>query len=314
MEQKDIVNKITQMLISGEIAPWKAEDTAEELGLSVPDNFTAAAEARRSFVEHKTGHNFNHLVMPEKPYHTAFRCPKDNSLWTLAAEATHRQCSLCGSELKLLPEEERHKQLVNTYIGGVEDYCSYSGQVEVSGDVSKTFQILLCWGPGVGHMGIGVGCYKLNKFGPIEVKVSDWGMACRNLAFVFDTETEREKARNLIQQNLGNIIPKITEKHLADWNGEIDYVDFLYKQHHRDRILHCCFYSRFDNHRGHGQTSHATGMAKLMIDELFRQNNIPCRLSIVAMGRDGDLKPSPRNRRGRYVSAQQVIPVVEYEK
>jgi hypothetical protein len=32
------------------------------------------------------------------------------------------------------------------------------------------------------------------------------------------------------------------------------------------------------------------------------------------MGRDGDLKPSPRNRRGRYVSAQQIIPVEEFEK
>ena len=32
------------------------------------------------------------------------------------------------------------------------------------------------------------------------------------------------------------------------------------------------------------------------------------------MGLDGDLKPSPRNRRGRYVSAQQRIPVKDYEK
>ncbi len=314
MEQKDVVKKITELLIKGEIAPWKAEDTAVDLGLAVPDSITAAVAARRSFVEHKTGHRFHHLTMPEKPYHVAFRCPNDHTLWTLAAEDTLLECSLCGSELAVLPEDERHKPLVNTYIGGVEDYCSYSGQVTVTGDVDKTFQILLCWGPGVGHMGIGVGCYKLNKFGPIEVKVSDWGMACRNLSFVFDSEADREKARNLIQQNLNDIIPKITEKHLADWNGEIDYVDFLYKQHHADRILHCCFYSRFDNHRGHGQTSHAAGMAKLMIDDLFRKNSIPCRLSVVGMGRDGDLKPSPRNRRGRYVSAQQTIPVAAYEK
>lgn len=32
------------------------------------------------------------------------------------------------------------------------------------------------------------------------------------------------------------------------------------------------------------------------------------------MGRDGDVKPSTRNRRGRYVSAQQSIPIKEYEK
>ncbi len=314
MEHKDVVKKVTEMLVNGDITPWNAEEAAAEQGLAVPENITAGVEARRAFVAHKTGHELHHLVMPEKPYHVAYRCPKDNTLWTLAEGDIYTKCTLCGSDLKILPEDERHKPLVNSYIGGVEDYCSYSGQVSVSGDVEKTFQILLCWGPGVGHMGIGSGCYKLNKFGPLEIKVSDWGMACRNLAFVFDAETDREKARNLIQQNLDNIIPKITEKHLADWNGEIDYVDFLYKQHHADRILHCCFYSRFDNHRGHGQTSHATGMAKLLIDDLFKQNNIPCRLSVVGMGRDGDLKPSPRNRRGRYVSAQQTIPVAEYEK
>ena len=32
------------------------------------------------------------------------------------------------------------------------------------------------------------------------------------------------------------------------------------------------------------------------------------------MGFDGDLKPSPRNRRGRYVSAQVKVPITAYEK
>ncbi|RLC32767.1 MAG: hypothetical protein DRH32_02370 [Deltaproteobacteria bacterium] len=314
MDRESVVKKVEDMLVAGEITPWKAEAAAADHGIPAPENITVGVEARRRFVEHKTGHSFHHLVMPDKPYHVAFRCPRDNTLWTLAAEDTDQHCSLCGSELSMLPEEERYKPLVNSYIGGVEDYCSYSGQVSVCGDVEKTFQILLCWGPGVGHMGIGAGCYKLNKYGPVEVCVSDWGRACRNLSFVFDTEEQREKARFLIQDNLDSIISQITQKHLSDWNGEIEYVDFLYKQHHRDRILHCCFYSRFDNHRGHGQTSHAVGMAKLIIDDLFRSNNIPCRLSVVGMGRDGDLKPSPRNRRGRYVSAQQAIPVAEYEK
>jgi len=159
-----------------------------------------------------------------------------------------------------------------------------------------------------------VGCFKLNKYGPVEIKVSDWGLAARNLSFVFDSETVRAKARELIQQKLPDIIPRITAEHLADWNGEVDQVDFLYKQHHGDRIFHCCFYTKLDNHRGHGQTSHATGMARTIIDELFKQNSLNCRLSVIGMGRDGDLKPSPRNRRGRYVSAQQTIPVAEYEK
>ena len=252
--------------------------------------------------------------MPEKPYHVAYKCPQDNTLWTLASGDTNENCSLCGSPLKILPEEERHKPLVNNYIGGIEDYCSYSGEIAVAGDVDKTFQILLCWGPGVGHLGIGVGCFKLNKYGPVEIKVSDWGLAARNLSFVFDSETVRAKARELIQQKLPDIIPRITAEHLYDWNGEVDQVDFLYKQHHGDRIFHCCFYTKLDNHRGHGQTSHATGMARTIIDELFKQNSLNCRLSVIGMGRDGDLKPSPRNRRGRYVSAQQTIPVAEYEK
>jgi len=118
----------------------------------------------------------------------------------------------------------------------------------------------------------------------------------------------------VIKEHLPEIIPQITEAQLKDWEGEIYDVDFLYKQHHNDLILHCCFYSRFENHRGHGQTSHAAGMAKLKIDALFKKQGIPCRLSVVGMGRDGDVKPSPRNRRGRYVSAQQKIPVEIYEK
>ncbi len=314
MNRDDIIRTIADLLIKGDIMPWNAEEAAREEGLPSPDNLTAAVEARRLVVEKKCGHRFCHLVMPEHPYHVAYQCPHDGTLWTLAVGDTNTNCTLCGTALEMLPENERHQPLVNNYIGGVEDYCSYSGQVTVTGDVDKTFQILLCWGPGVGHLGIGVGCYKLNQYGPVEVKVADWGRAARNLSFVFDTEAERARARQLIEKKLPDIIPRITDKHLADWNGEIDHVDFLDKQHHGDRILHCCFFSRFENHRGHGQTSHAAGMAKLIIDELFAENGISCRLSVVGMGRDGDLKPSPRNRRGRYVSAQQSIPLAEYEK
>jgi hypothetical protein len=214
----------------------------------------------------------------------------------------------------MVAESERYQPLVNNYIGGVEDYYSYAGEVQVGGDVKKTFQNILCWGPGVGHLGISVGCHKLNKYGPIDIRVSDWATAARNLAFVFDTENEREKARQLIEEKLPEIIPAITAYQLEAWQGEVYEVDFLNKQHHGDRILHCCFYTRFENHRGHGQTSHSVGMAKNMIDDYFKQANIACRLSVVGMGRDGDLKPSPRNRRGRYVSARQRIPITEYEK
>ena len=314
MSPENSAKKIADMILNGEIAPWKAEQAAQKEGAPTPDHIAIAAMARRLFIEKKCGQKFHHIVLPEKPYQIAYRCPKDGTLWTLAAEDTYVNCGLCGTPLTALDEEKRYSPFVNNYIGGAEDYYSYAGEVTVAGDVSKTFQNILCWGPGIGHLGISVGCFKLNKFGPIEVKVSDWAVAARNLSFVFDTEEDREKARNVIKDHLPAIIPEITEAQLKDWEGEIYDVDFLYKQHHNDYILHCCFYSRFENHRGHGQTSHAAGMAKLKIDALYKEKGIPCRLSVVGMGRDGDVKPSPRNRRGRYVSAQQRIPVQVYEK
>jgi hypothetical protein len=314
MITKEVVYKIKDMMLQGEIAPWKAEAAALKEGVSGPENITAAVMARRAFVEEKSGHTMHHIVLPEKPYHIAYRCPNDGSSWTLAADDTDLNCGMCATPLEILSEKERHSPLVNNYIGGIEDYYSYAGEITVNGDVNKGFQNILCWGLGIGHLGISVGCFKLNKYGPVEVKVSDWGLAARNLSFVFNTENDRESAKNLIKENLPRIIPKMTAAQLVQWNGEIYDVDFLYKQHHGEYYLHCCFYSRFDNHRGHGQTSHAAGMAKLMIDDLLQENQIPCRLSVVGMGRDGDVKPSTRNRRGRYASARQTIPVKEYEK
>ena len=314
MDQDDAVKKIKDGLIQGKIPPWNAEKEATKMGIAAPANIVVGTLARRAFVEEKSGHKFFHIILPEHPYHTAYRCPQDGTLWTLAADDTYQRCGMCATPLEVLPENERHQPLVNNYIGGVEDYYSYAGEVTVGGEVEKTFQNILCWGPGIGHLGISVGCFRLNKYGPIEVKVSDWGIAARNLAFVFDTEDEREKAQLLIKDHLSDIIDQMTKAQLAEWKGEVFEVDFLHKQHHADRILHCCFYTRFSDHRGHGQTSHAVGLAKILIDELFKKNNLKCRLSVVGMGRDGDLKPSPRNRRGRYVSAQQVIPVKEFEK
>ena len=314
MNLDDIAKKIKDVLIKGELVPWKAEEAAEKEGVPVPDSIRAGAMARRAFVEEKSGSKFCHIELPQNPYHIGYRCPQDGTIWTLAADDTDVHCGMCGTPLEVLSENERYKPLVNNYIGGVEDYYSYAGEVTVNGDVNKTFQNILCWGPGVGHLGISAGCLRLNTFGPVEVKVSDWAMAARNLAFVFDGEDEREKAKMRIKENLPDIIAQITRTHLAEWRGEVYEVDFLNKQHHGDRILHCCFYTRFSEHRGHGQTSHAVGMAKNLIDDLFAKENINCRLSVVGMGRDGDLKPSPRNRRGRYVSAQQTIPIKDYEK
>jgi hypothetical protein len=315
MNREDAAKKITESLLKGEIAPWKAEDVAQNEGVPAPDNIIAAAMARRTFVEEMSGHKFHHIVLPEKPYYIGYRCPNEGNLWWLDAHDSDVRCGMCATPLEMLEEDEgRYNSLVNNYIGGVEDYYSYAGEATVGGDVNKTFQNILCWGPGVGHLGISVGCFKLKKYGPIDVKVSDWAGAARNLAFVFDTEKERENAKNLIKTHLPEIIAQITREHLADWAGEVYDVHFVYKQHHGDRILHCCFYTRFADYRGHGQTSWGVGMAKNVIDDLFKEKNIKCRLSVVGMGTDGDLKPSPRNRRGRYVSAQQAIPIKDQEK
>ncbi len=314
MDEKTVVFHLRDAMLEGSFPPWKAEEAAKEAGISEPKNNIIATKARRAFVEVKSGHNFQHIILPEKPYIIEYRCPRDGTRWSLAAGDYDQNCGICGAALRIVDEGISYKPLVNNYLGGNEDYFSYAGEVTVGGEVSKTFQNILIWGTGIGLIGVSVGCYQLNQFGPIEVTVADWATAARNLAFVFDNQNERERAKTLIESNLSYIIPQITQAQLADWNGEIYEVDFLNKQHHKDRILHCCFYSRFSEHRGHGQTSHAVGMAKNIIDDLFKQNGINCRLSVVGMGRDGDLKPSPRNRRGRYVSAQQSIPIKAYEE
>ncbi len=234
MIREEIVTKIKNMLLKGEIAPWKAEAAALKEGISNPKNITTGVMARRAFIEEKSGCKFHHIVMPEKPYHVAYRCPNDATLWTLATDDTYIRCGICGTPLEMLDEKERHQPLVNNYIGGIEDYYSYAGEVTVGGGVNKTFQNILCWGPGIGHLGISVGCFKLNKYGPVDVRVSDWGLAARNLTFVFNTEDERESAKNLIKENLTPIIQEITRAQLSEWNGEIYDVDFLYKQHHGD--------------------------------------------------------------------------------
>ena len=314
MNHEAITLKLRDDLLAGKLVPWKTEEAAREEGISEPENIRIGINARRSFLEQKSGHTLKHITISEKPYLLEYRCSEDNTRWWLAANDSYRQCSLCGNNLEPIDQQLRYKPLVNNYIGGIEDYFSYAGEVSVSGDVNKTFQNILIWGTGIGHLGINAGCFQLNQYGPIEVVVSEWAYAARNLSFVFDSEAEREQAKNLIQAHLHTIIPEITQAQIAEWKGEISDVDFLYKQHHNDRILHCCFYSRFKEHRGHGQTSHAVGMAKNIIDDLFIENGIKCRVSVVGMGRDGDLKPSPRNRRGRYVSAQQSIPISAYEQ
>ena len=87
--------------------------------------------------------------------------------------------------------------------------------------------------------------------------MEDFGKAARNLAFVYDTEAERARAQELIKANLDKIISEMKASFLDEFEGEVYEVDFLNRQHHGDRILHCCFYTRFGEYRGHGCTSKA---------------------------------------------------------
>jgi hypothetical protein len=317
MNSADAVKALTEKLISGEVAPWSAEDAAAEMGVPTPESITVGAKARRGFVEHKSGVKLNHMTLLNQPYLLEYDCPKDATHWMLASDDEDKVCSLCGSGLvpRLSGGQPSALPLVQNYIGGTEDYYSYAGEVSVTGDVEAHFQNVLCYGPGVGHIGVGVGCFQLNKLGgPIEINVAEHGRAARNLAFVFDTEAERERAQALIKANLEPIIAEMKASFLDEFEGEVYEVDFLHKQHYGDRILHCCFYTRFGEYRGHGCTSKATGVAKNYIDKMLAEEGATPRLSVIGMGRDGDLKPSPRNRRGRYVSATQRIPIAVYEK
>ncbi len=315
MAPEKLVEAIAEDIVAGKLAPWKAENAALGAGTAPPRQMWIAAAARRAAIERKSGAKFRHLVLPDEPYCIEYRCPEDDTFWTLAADDEQTHCGVCGAPLRHAGDDgPTYRPLVNSYIGGAEDYYSYAGEVTVAGDVERTFQNILCYGTGVGHLGISVGCFQLNKYGPIEVQVASWAGAARNLAFVFDTDEERERAKGLIREHLPEIIEHITREFLDEYQGEVYDVDFAFKQHHRDRILHCCFFTRFSLYRGHTATSRAVGEAKNRIDALFAREGVKCRVSVIGMGRDGDLKPSPRNRRGRYASAQQRIPIREYEK
>jgi hypothetical protein len=127
MNLENTAKKMAEMMHKGEMVPWKAEQVAQEEGLSTPDNIAIAAMARRMFIEEKSGYKFCHIILPEKPYQIAYRCPKDRTLWTLAADDNDVNCGLCGTSLEISDDENRYSPFVNNYIGGVEDYYSYAG-------------------------------------------------------------------------------------------------------------------------------------------------------------------------------------------
>jgi hypothetical protein len=224
-------------------------------------------------------------------------------------------CSYCGSILEPLKDiTERFDSLVANYIGGREEYYSYAGKIRVYGDVNKTFTNILAYGTGAGPLGISAGCFRINKFGGAEIKVSNWAGAARNLAYVFESELEREKAITVVKEILPILKHEMEDTFLDEFSGKIYEIEFVRRQHHGQFYLYLCFFTRFEHARGHGDTSWAVGFARGRIDETFDKKGIKYTQSLVAMGFDGDLKPAPRNRRGRYVSAQVKLPIVAFEE
>ena len=119
-DNEKLVEELAGKIKTGEVQPWKAESVLlEEYNVSAPEYFRTAALSRRKCIEELTGHKFNYLELPEKPYMMQWRCPKDNSIWHLEARDTDTSCTQCGSVLEPYgTDEERFRPLVNNYIGG----------------------------------------------------------------------------------------------------------------------------------------------------------------------------------------------------
>ena len=286
------------------------EELASTHGLETPDNFKTAAHCRQRFIEELTDETFHYISIPERPYKEQYHCQKDKLILELDIRDEARTCALCGSPLKPL---HRFAPLVANYIGGHEDYFSYAGRVTVKGDIQKTFTNVLVYGTGLGPIGVTRGSYLINKLGGAEVEVEDFARAVRCLGFIFPTAEVRHKAQEIIEAHLPKAIPKMQHK-MAGFRGRIRSVDFDHAETQRGYLLYVDFVAEFANFRGHGDISRAVGNVKKDVEEALRRQEIAYRLSVIAQGHDGDLKPSPRNKRGRQTSARVRIPLGDFEK
>ncbi len=310
-KEKTIIKECVEKLKTGKLPPWKVEEELDtNLGIVPPDNYRTAALCRQKFIEEETGEKFRYIGVSEKPYKIRYTCEKHNLILELDAQDKDQKCSLCGNQLKPM---EHHASLVANYVGGNEDYYSYAGRIKVKGDLEKEFTNLLVYGTGLGPMGITKGCYIIHKFGGAEVRVSELASAARCLGYIFKTEELRKKAVNAIEDFLPELKPEMDEK-MSDTGGRIGSVEYVQVRSDRGFILYVDFAADFENFRGHGGISHAVGFAKKEIEKRFQKENIQCELSVIAQGYDGDLKPSPRNKRGRYASAQIRVPIQEFEE
>lgn len=310
-KEKSLIRDCVEKLKTGKLPPWKVEEEIEtHYGIPSPDNFKTAALCRQKFIEEETGERFTYIRISEKPYKVRYQCKTHELRWELDALDEHQRCSLCGSQLELAG---KHAPLVANYVGGTEDYYSSAGRIQVKGDVEKKFTNLLVYGTGLGPMGVTKGCYLIDKFGGAEVRVSRLARAARCLGFRFKSEAQRHKAVQSIKDLLPDLKPEMNKK-MSDSGGRIGSVEYVKVESQKDFILYVDFDADFENFRGHGAISRAVGFAKREIEKKLRKGRVGCQLSVIAQGYDGDLKPSPRNKRGRYASAQIRVPVRDFEK
>ena len=309
--EKTLIKECVDQLKAGMLPPWKVEEEIEEkFGIIPPDNFRTAALSRQKLIEEETGKKFRYICLPDEPFKVRYQCETHKFVFELDVSDKNQRCSICGSQLKPLGQ---HAPLVANYVGGKEDYYSYAGRIQVTGDLEKEFTNLLVYGTGLGPMGITKGCFIINKFGGAEVRVSEFARAVRCLGFIFKTEELREKAINIIEDFLPKLKPEMNKK-MSDTGGRVGSVEFVQVESHRGFLLYVDFAADFENFRGHGGISRAVGFAKKEIEKRLQKGKVQPDLCVIAQGYDGDLKPSPRNKRGRYASAQIRVPVQEFEE
>lgn len=304
-------DECVDLLVSGKLPPWRVEDELiSRYHIDPPDNFSLAAQSRREFIAKITGEKFSHIAISDKPYKIRYFCSEDDLTFELDARDSHIQCPLCHTEMENLSQ---FTPLVASYVGGCESYYSYAGRICVRGDIEKEFTNLLVYGTGLGPIGVTRGSFYINKFGGAQVKVDKLAQAVRCHGLIFDSDETRRAAQSVIEEHLDGLKEKMNDL-MREFTGVVGSVDFDCVDSQEDFILYVDYVASFTNFRGHGDISRAVGSVKREIENLLDSSGVDYKLSVIAQGHDGDLKPSPRNKRGRFATAELRVPIAEFEE
>lgn len=298
-------------LVSGKLPPWRVEDELlSTYQIDPPDNFVLAAESRREYIAKVTGETFSQIPIADKPYKIRYFCSEENLTFELDARDRHIQCPSCQTKMENM---NQFVPLVASYVGGSESYYSYAGRIRVGGDIERTFTNLLVYGTGLGPIGVTRGSFYINKFGGVGVKVAELAQAVRCHGLLFETNEARLEARRKIEERLAELKEKMNDS-MLEFGGVVSAVDFDAVDSQEGFVLYVDFVASFTNFRGHGDISRAVGFIKKDIEHLLCESGVAYKLSVIAQGHDGDLKPSVKNKRGRKVSAELRVPVVKFEE